>query len=373
MLTALPTEENNSRSNDAKKGRAHKQAEPVQLDLVGDHLSAPAGAIPQKRRRGRPTKAEAAARKAAQLAADAVSASAEQPTGENTAKASAKERKAPERVSEEERTRRFLKLALAIPHPEQFSARQAFEAVPELGYTQNAYMFAKSGIRRGVVEAVGDGIFRITANAVSELQAALDQATAPTVDVNFAPPSEPASASVAVQADNSGEASATKSKRGRKPKRAPPVDPAPAPEPVAAIEPEPIETPAPVAAAAPMPEPAAVPAAQAPTPVPPAGAPVARKSDDQVDTLMDLVDRYVANRFYRVRDAIVPLREFHKAVYGDAEIAAGEPPVCVVAEAYEPDPKVANPPDIDVLFLDARGQAHLTSAASWWFVPYRSK
>jgi hypothetical protein len=373
MLTALPTEENDSRSKDTKKGRAHEQAEPVQLDLVADQLGVPADAIPQKRRRGRPTKAEAAARKAAQLAADSASVGAEQPSGINTAKGSAKERKAPERVSEEERMRRFLKLALALPHPVHFSARQAFEAVPELGYTQNASMFAKSGIRRGLVESVGDGIFRITANAVSEMQTALDLAPAPTVEMNVAPPPDSSSAPDAVQAANSDRGTTTKSKRGRSPKPAPVVDPTPASEPVAAIEAEPIEAPAPVETAAPIPEPAAVPVAQAPAPAAPAAAQAAGKSDDQVDTLMDLVDRYVANRFYRVRDAIVPLREFRKAVYGDAEIPAGEPPVCVVAEAYEPDPKVANPPDIDVLFLDAKGQAHLKSAASWWFVPYRSK
>ncbi|WP_201838695.1 hypothetical protein [Microvirga zambiensis] len=60
-------------------------------------------------------------------------------------------------------------------------------------------------------------------------------------------------------------------------------------------------------------------------------------------------------------------------VYGDVEINTAEPPVCVVVDAYEPDPKAVNPFDIDVMFLDMKDQHHIRSAASWMFVPYQKE
>ena len=96
-----------------------------------------------------------------------------------------------------------------------------------------------------------------------------------------------------------------------------------------------------------------------------------RNDEDKLRTLLQLSRRFRSDRYYNLDDFIVPLSECRAAVYGDVEVGTDEPSVCVVVAAYEPDPKAVNPNDIDVLFLDVRGQAHIRSAASWQFLPYR--
>ena len=95
--------------------------------------------------------------------------------------------------------------------------------------------------------------------------------------------------------------------------------------------------------------------------------------EESLGTLLQLSRRYRSERYYNVDDFIVPLRECSAAVYGNVDVDTIAPPVCVVVDAYEADPKAVNPNDIDVLFLDVKGQAHIRSAASWQFLPYRKR
>lgn len=360
MLSAAPTDLKNAQPEVAKRGNGRlpkiNKSSGEQLSLVADieaHPSKgqPPEAEPPKRKRGRPSKAELAVRAAAQLA----SARPQKATGK-------KERKAPERLTEEERTERYLRIARAFPHPEVVTPKQALEQFPELAYLQNAYGFLKSAAKRGLAENMGNGQFRFTASAAAELQNSVGHAV-------VQPQSTPASAPKSRQTI---------------PLRKEPLAPAapqpgPAPSPVTAQAAAPVAVsaltpaPPPVADAAPkrvvdqVPAPVARPAAE------PALAPATRRVEESLGTLLQLSRRYRSERYYNVDDFIVPLRECRDAVFGDANIDTVEPPVCVVVDAYEADPKAVNPNDIDVLFLDVKGQAHIRSAASWQFLPYQKR
>jgi hypothetical protein len=110
-----------------------------------------------------------------------------------------------------------------------------------------------------------------------------------------------------------------------------------------------------------------------PAPTTAIGPAEARNEQGEIATLLQLSRRYRSDKYFRLDDIIIPLRECRSDIYGKAEIGVDDAPLCVVVGAFEPDRRVLNPQDIDVLFLDAQGQAHLRSAASWQFVPYRRK
>jgi hypothetical protein len=198
-----------------------------------------------------------------------------------------------------------------FPAPTTFTAAELIEKVPELGPYHSAYAFLQTARRRGLIEKAERGMFRLAASAAQEPQ----------------PDQEPATG--------------------------------PAPEPMAQA----VENPTQASAIA------------APVPSPEMALPPAERRNEQAEiaTLLQLSRRYRSDRYFRLDDIVVPLRECRSDIYGKAEIGADEPPLCVVVGAYEPDPRVLNPPDIDVLFLDAEGQAHLRSASSWQFLPYRRK
>jgi hypothetical protein len=198
-----------------------------------------------------------------------------------------------------------------FPASTTFTAAELIEKVPELGPYHSAYAFLQTARRRGLIEKAERGMFRLVAPAAQEPQPEQEPATGP------AP--EPMAQAV----ENPTQASANPS-------------PVPAPE-------------------------MAIPAAEP------------RNEQAEVATLLQLSRRYRSDMYLRLDDIVVPLRECRSDIYGKVEIGAGDPPLCVVVGAYEPDPRVLNPPDIDVLFLDAAGQAHLRSASSWQFLPYRRK
>jgi hypothetical protein len=209
----------------------------------------------------------------------------------------------------DEASRRQLlgRLATAFSPPITFTAAEVLKALPELGGYQSAYAFLQTARRRGQIEKAERGSFRLTA-ADQEAPQAQRRAVA------------------------------------TEPGPAPADAPSPPPSPVAA----------PVSA---------------PKPAAPAAEP--RNEQAEVATLLQLSRRYRSDKYFRLDDILVPLRECRSAIYGTAEIGAGDPPMCVVVAAYEPNPRVLHPQDIDVLFLDAHGQAQLRSAASWQFVPCR--
>jgi hypothetical protein len=299
---------------------------------------------PPKRKRGRPSNAEIAAREAA-------------------LQEGKKERKSPERLTEEERAERYFRMSHEFPHPTVFTPKQALERFPELSYLQNAYGFLKSAAKRGYVENMGNGQFRFTEAAASALQTLVgDESEQP-------------------------EASASKARSTISLKKEP--LPTPASQPTSSSTPAPVaaQAAAPVASAIPAPTPSQAPIADVPprraveqTPAPiarPVAEPLPPRvplgEEEQLGTLLQLSRRYRSERYYNIDELIVPLRECWTTVYGNVEVDTANPPVCVVADAYEPDPKAVNPNDIDVLFLDVHGQAHIRSAASWMFLPYRKE
>jgi len=215
------------------------------------------------------------------------------------------------RKDEASRQQLMGRIEAKFPPPSTFSAAEILKTLPELGAYQSAYAFLQTARRRGLIEKAERGTFRLTAS-VRETQPAQERAVA------TAPGPKPASVAVP------------------SPPRSPATAPVPAPEPVA----------------------------------PAAGQ---RNEQTEIATLLQLSRRYRSDKYFRLDDIVVPLRECRSEIYGKAEVGAGDPPLCVVVGAYEPDLRVLNPHDIDVLFLDVHGQAHLRSAASWQFVPYRRK
>lgn len=358
MLSAVPTNLKDAQPGVAKRGRGRppktNKSSGERLSLVGNIEAEPSQGLPPeagppKRKRGRPSKAELATRAATQPA----SAPPQKETGK-------KERKTPERLTEEERTRRNYRIALAFPHPEIFTPKQALERLPELAYLQNAYGFLKSAAKRGLVENLGNGQFQFTASANVELQNSVGpvvvqpQATpapAPKFGRTISPRKEPLP-TAAPQPASAPHLVAPQA-------IAPTAVPASAPPSVVDAAPKRavVQTPAPIARPA----------------VEPVSPPDARRQEESLSTLLQLSRRYRSGRYYNIDDFVVPLRECRAAVYGDIDIDTVEPPVCVVVDAYETDPKAVNPSDIDVLFLDIKGQAHIRSAASWQFLPYRKR
>lgn len=356
MLGAVPPDFRNAQSGSEKRGRGRpSEADGLtgeQLSMVGDDKAQPPQELPYqteppKRRRGRPSKAGLARHSTGQPAL------AQKEGGK-------KGRKLPERLTEQERTHRWYRMSLVFPHPTIFTSKLALEHFPELDYLQNARGSLNSAVKRGLVENLGKGDFRFTASAAAELHDSVGNLSLQS-ETNSAPAS---------------------SHRGPISLRKPEMPPSP---PKSVSQPQ-LSSPPPAAHAAsavsaPLsapdvaprrsPAPSSTPAARfAPGTMPPS---VATSDEDRLGTLLQLSRRYRSGRFYNVDDFVVPLRECRAAVYGDIDVGAGEPPVCVVIDAYEPDPKVVNPNDIDVMFLDVKGQAHIRSAASWQFLPYRKK
>jgi hypothetical protein len=215
------------------------------------------------------------------------------------------------RTDEETRQQLTGRMAAAFPHPTTFTAAEVLKTLPELGGYQSAYAFLQTARRRGLVEKAERGAFRLTTTAQG---------------------------------------------------------PQPAPDRAAEKAPEP--TPAPVEVPSPRRAPVAAPPST-PKPAAPAGEP--RNEQAEIANLLQLSRRYRSDKYFRLDDILIPLRECRSEIYGKAELGAGDAPLCVVVAAYEPDMRVLNPQDIEVLFLDAQGQAHLRSAASWQFIPYRRR
>jgi hypothetical protein len=216
------------------------------------------------------------------------------------------------RKGEDSRNQLISQLTAVFPHPTTFTAAEVVEKLPELGAYQSAYAFLQTARRRGLTEKAERGMFRLVASTAHDPQPAQDR------------PAE----------------------QVREP------------------TPEPVDIPAP------PPAPVTVPV---PAPTTAIGPAEARNEQGEIATLLQLSRRYRSDKYFRLDDIIIPLRECRSDIYGKAEIGVDDAPLCVVVGAFEPDRRVLNPQDIDVLFLDAQGQAHLRSAASWQFVPYRRK
>lgn len=93
-----------------------------------------------------------------------------------------------------------------------------------------------------------------------------------------------------------------------------------------------------------------------------------------IERLYELVGRYQARHFYSLREVLVPIWECRQAIYGDDldwSNRAAVPPPCIVVGTRKTAENVLGSTDIDVMWLDRRGQVHLKAAASWMFTLFR--
>ena len=245
-------------------------------------------------------------------------------------------KKSRDRLTAHEWNIRFLRLASAFPGSFALNSKQALERLPEFKYAQNAYGFLKTAAKRKLAEDLGEGKFQLLPSAIERVQKLVEVAS-----FSQSPMRAPDASSPPVEQATSGSV----------------VTPVHSPPP-APIEPS-----------------KRTDADEVVRIVKPRGRPRGhrpwRKERDVIDTLLQLSQRYRSNQQFKINDLIVPVPECRDAVYGTADIGAGETPVCVVVQAYEPELNAGNPDEIKVLFLDAKGQAHIATAASWFFVPYR--
>jgi hypothetical protein len=247
-----------------------------------------------------------------------------------------KVQKSRDRLTAHEWNVRCLRLAGQFPSSTTLNSRQALERVPEFRYAQNAYGFLKTAAKRKLAEDLGDGIFQFLPSATERLQKLVDEVSVQVKSMR-APDAPPAT----VEQTASGSLAS------------PVHSPSPAPvEPSKRTDAEEIVR------------------IVRHTGRPHGHRPRHRGKDD-IDTLLKLSQRYRSNQQFKIDDLIIPLPECRDSVYGNADIGTGEPPVCVVIQTYEPELNATNPDEIKVLFLDAKGQAHVASAASWRFMPYR--
>jgi len=93
-----------------------------------------------------------------------------------------------------------------------------------------------------------------------------------------------------------------------------------------------------------------------------------------IERLYELVGRYQARHFYSLREVLVPIWECRQAIYGDDLDWSNRdavPPPCIVIGTHKAAENVLGSTDIDVMWLDRRGQVHLKAAASWMFTLFR--
>ncbi len=93
-----------------------------------------------------------------------------------------------------------------------------------------------------------------------------------------------------------------------------------------------------------------------------------------IERLYELVGRYQARHFYSLREVLVPIWECRQAIYGDELDWSNRdvvPPPCIVIGTHKAAENVLGFTDIDVMWLDCRGQVHLKAAASWMFTLFR--
>jgi hypothetical protein len=247
-----------------------------------------------------------------------------------------KVKKARNRLTAHEWNTRCLRLASAFPSSVTVNSKQALEHLKEFEYAQNAYGFLKTAVKRKLAEDLGDGIFQFLPSAIEQLGKLVDEVSVPIKPMQ-APDAQPATVE---QTASSSVTSSVHSSSSA------PVEPLKRTDSEGVV-----------------------------TIVRPRGRPRGHRSQrrgrDDLDTLLQLSQRYRSNHVFKIDDLVVPWPECKSAVYGDADIGTGGTPVCVVVQTNERELDATKPDEIKVLFLDVKGQAHVASAAGWRFMPYR--
>jgi hypothetical protein len=247
-----------------------------------------------------------------------------------------KVKKARNRLTAHEWNVRCLRVASAFPSSVTVNSKQALERIKEFEYAQNAYGFLKTAVKRKLAEDLGDGIFRFLPSAIEQLEKLVEETSAPVKPLQ-APDAQPAT--VKKTASDSVASTVHSSSP-------PPFEPSKRTDAESVV-----------------------------TIVRPLGRPRGHRSQcrerDEIETLLQLSQRYRSNQIFKVDDLVVPWPECRDAIYGDADIGTGSPPFCVVVQTNERELDATRSDEIKVLFLDVKGQAHVATASSWRFMPYR--
>ena len=203
------------------------------------------------------------------------------PTPQVTTSASVKDqvtakklKKSRDRLNAHEWNIRFLKLASAFPSSVAVNSKLALERLPEFNYAQNAYGFLKTAAKRKLAEDLGEGKFQLLPSAIERVQKLVEEVSVPV-----------------------------------KPTRAPDAQPATVEKPTSGPVVSPVHSPLP----APVELSKRTNSEEVVTIVRPRGRPRGQRSEhrgrDDLDTLLQLSQRYRSNQIFKVDDLVVPWPE----------------------------------------------------------------